>query len=108
MLQVFFALTMAATGVSQTMALAPDVNKTKRSAASVFKILDSKPKIDSSSEKGLTPDRVSGNIELQHIFFKYPTRPNVQIFKDLSLSIPSGKVKLNSPIKLVPFLSSFD
>lgn len=89
--RVFFSLTMAATGVSQTMALAPDVNKTKRSAASIFQILDSKPKIDSSSDKGQIPERVSGNIELQHISFKYPTRPNIPIFKDLCLSIPSGK-----------------
>lgn len=30
-------------------------------------------------------------IELKHVGFKYPTRPDVQIFRDLCLSIPSGK-----------------
>ncbi|CAI9087895.1 OLC1v1022086C2 [Oldenlandia corymbosa var. corymbosa] len=89
--KVFFALTMAAMGVSQGTALAPDINKAKLSAASIFAILDSKQKIDSSSEEGQVLSTVNGDIELKHVSFKYPTRPDVQIFKDLSLTIPSGK-----------------
>ncbi|KAI3456077.1 hypothetical protein Pfo_012740 [Paulownia fortunei] len=89
--KVFFALTMSATGVSQASATAPDVNKVNDSAASIFEILDSKPKIDSSSDEGTTLASVRGEIELQHVSFKYPTRPDIQIFKDLCLSIPSGK-----------------
>ena len=89
-MQVFFALTMAAIGVSQSSALAPDTGKAKDSAASIFEILDSKPSIDSSSNEGITLPSVTGNIELQNVNFKYPTRPDVQIFKDLSLKIPSG------------------
>ncbi|KAI3935492.1 hypothetical protein MKW98_027632 [Papaver atlanticum] len=89
--KVFFAVVMAAMGVSQTSAIAPDSNKAKDSAASIFKILDRKPKIDSSSDKGITPKIIKGDIELQNVGFKYPTRPDVQIFRDLCLSIPSGK-----------------
>ncbi|KAL2524305.1 ABC transporter B family member 9 [Abeliophyllum distichum] len=89
--KVFFALTMSATGVSQASAMAPDINKTKDSAASIFDILDSKPNIDSSSDKGTTLDTIKGDIEFQHVNFKYPTRPDIQIFKDLSLTMPSGK-----------------
>ncbi|XP_024020533.1 ABC transporter B family member 9 isoform X2 [Morus notabilis] len=89
--KVFFALTLAAMGVSQTTALAPDSSKAKDSAASIFKILDRKPKIDSSSDEGVTLPTVTGDIELQHVSFRYPTRPNVEIFRDLSLTIPSGK-----------------
>ncbi|KAL3616958.1 ATP-binding cassette sub- B member 9 [Castilleja foliolosa] len=89
--KVFFALTMSATGVSQTSAYAPDVNKVKDSAASIFEILDSKPKIDSSSNEGTKLDSVRGDIELRHVSFKYPTRPDIEIFRDLCLSIPSGK-----------------
>ncbi|KAK6124138.1 hypothetical protein DH2020_042111 [Rehmannia glutinosa] len=89
--KVFFALTISATGISQASATAPDVNKVKDSAASIFEILDSKPKIDSSSDEGTTLATIRGEIELQHVSFKYPTRPDMQIFKDLCLSIPSGK-----------------
>ncbi|XP_061370011.1 ABC transporter B family member 9-like [Gastrolobium bilobum] len=89
--KVFFCLTITAMGLSQTSALAPDTNKAKDSTASIFEILDRKPIIDSSSNEGMTLETVTGNIELQHVSFSYPTRPHIQIFKDLSLSIPSGK-----------------
>ena len=93
--KVFFALTMSATGISQASATAPDVNKVKDSAASIFELLDSKPKIDSSKEEGTALSSVRGEIELLHVSFKYPTRPDIPIFRDLCLSIPSGKVYIS-------------
>ncbi|KAJ4976405.1 hypothetical protein NE237_001511 [Protea cynaroides] len=89
--KVFFALTITAMGVSQSSAMGPDTNKAKDSAASIFDILDSKPKINSSSDEGTTLSNVKGDIELQHVSFKYSTRPDMPIFRDLCLSIPSGK-----------------
>ncbi|GAB2252720.1 hypothetical protein Droror1_Dr00005567 [Drosera rotundifolia] len=89
--KVFFALTISAIGLSQSSSMALDSNKARDSAASIFDIIDSKPKIDSSSEKGVTLESVKGDIEFEHVSFKYPTRPDIQIFKDLNLSIPSGK-----------------
>lgn len=91
-LQVFFAITISAMGVSQATGMAPDSNKAKDSAASIFQILDSKPKIDSSSDTGITLSTLVGEIELEHVSFKYPTRPDVQIFRDICLKMPSGKV----------------
>ncbi|XP_060672571.1 ABC transporter B family member 9 [Ziziphus jujuba] len=89
--KVFFALTISAMGVSQSSALATDTNKAKDSAVSIFGILDRKTKIDSSSNEGTTLSSIAGNIEFEHVSFKYPTRPDIQIFKDLCLSIPTGK-----------------
>ncbi|XP_024022964.1 ABC transporter B family member 11 [Morus notabilis] len=89
--RVFFALNMAAIGVSQSGSLSPDINKTKSAAASVFAILDRKSKIDTSDDKGTVLERVKGEIEFRHVSFKYPTRPDVQIFQDLCLAIHSGK-----------------
>nr|XP_043635409.1 ABC transporter B family member 21-like [Erigeron canadensis] len=89
--RVFFALTMAAIAISQSSSFAPDTSKAKSSAASVFAILDRKSEIDPSDESGVTLDTVKGEIELHHISFKYPTRPDVEIFRDLCLTIHSGK-----------------
>ncbi|KAK0582916.1 hypothetical protein LWI29_031058 [Acer saccharum] len=89
--RVFFALTMAALGISQTSSIAPDSSKAKLAAASIFAIIDRKSKIDPSDESGMTLDNVKGEIELQHVSFKYPLRPDIQIFQDLSLSIHAGK-----------------
>ncbi|EEF43201.1 multidrug resistance protein 1, 2, putative [Ricinus communis] len=89
--RVFCALTMAALGVSQTSSLAPDASKANRAAASVFAILDQKSKIDSSDDSGTVIEHLKGDIELRHVSFRYPTRPEIQIFRDLSLAIHAGK-----------------
>lgn len=93
-LQVFYALFLAATGISQSGFLAPDASKAKSAVASVFAILDRKSKIDSSDESGTIIERVKGDIEFQHVSFAYPTRPYIQIFRDLCLVIRSGKVTI--------------
>nr|XP_043636259.1 ABC transporter B family member 21-like isoform X2 [Erigeron canadensis] len=89
--KVFFALSMAAIGISQSSSFGPDISKAKSSAASVFTIIDRKSEIDPSDESGMTLDTVKGELELHHISFKYPTRPEVEIFHDLCLTIQSGK-----------------
>ncbi|WCJ22614.1 ABC transporter B family member 11 [Euphorbia peplus] len=89
--QVFFALTMTALGISQSSSLAPDSTKAKGATASVFAIIDRESKIDPNDESGTTLQNVKGEIELRHISFKYPSRPDTQILRDLSLFIKSGK-----------------
>ncbi|MED6142738.1 ABC transporter B member 11 [Stylosanthes scabra] len=88
--RVFFALSMAAIGISQSSSLVPDSTKAKSAAASIFAILDGKSRIDPSDESGITYE-AKGEIELHHVSFKYPTRPDIQIFRDLNLTIHSGK-----------------
>ncbi|KAF9613659.1 hypothetical protein IFM89_009547 [Coptis chinensis] len=89
--EVFLALTMATTGISESSSLAPDSSKAKSSTASIFGILDQKSKIDSSDDSGITLQNTEGEIELRHVSFKYLARPDIQIFKDLCLAIHSGK-----------------
>ncbi|GMH30820.1 hypothetical protein Nepgr_032663 [Nepenthes gracilis] len=89
--RVFFALTMAAIGISQSSSFTPDSGKAKIAAASIFAIVDRESNIDPSDESGMTLDDVKGEIELEHVSFKYPTRPDIQIFRDLNLTIHAGK-----------------
>lgn len=79
--------------VSQSSSMAPDSSKAKSATASIFELIDRKSKIDSCDESGTTLDNVKGEIELHHVSFKYPSRPDIQIFRDLNLAIHSGKVK---------------
>jgi ATP-binding cassette subfamily B (MDR/TAP) protein 1 len=83
---------MAAVALSQSSFLAPGASKAKSSAASIFAILDQESKVDPSDKSGMTLQNVKGEIEFHHVTFKYPTRPDVHIFRDLSLTIHSGKV----------------
>ncbi|EEF43200.1 ABC transporter B family member 21 isoform X1 [Ricinus communis] len=90
--RVFFALSMAALGISQSNSLAPDANKARSSAASIFTILDQKSKIDPSDPSGTIIENLKGEIEFRHVGFQYPLRPDIQIFQDFSLAIQSGKI----------------
>jgi ATP-binding cassette subfamily B (MDR/TAP) protein 1 len=47
--------------------------------------------IDSSSDKGMTPSSVTGDIVFRNIRFAYPARPEVDVFKYFSLKIEAGK-----------------
>ncbi|XP_028778657.1 ABC transporter B family member 11-like [Neltuma alba] len=89
--RVFFVLTMAAVALSQSGLMAPSASKATDSVASIFDILDQKSKIDSTDVSGLTLQDLKGEVEFRHVAFKYPTRPDVQIFRDLCLTIHSGK-----------------
>jgi ATP-binding cassette subfamily B (MDR/TAP) protein 1 len=86
---------MATIGVSQTSALGSDSAKAKESASSIFALIDRKSRIDSSSDDGMVLADVAGELELCQVCFSYPSRPSVQIFRDLSLRIPPGKVSNN-------------
>ncbi|XP_059439255.1 ABC transporter B family member 21-like [Corylus avellana] len=89
--RVFLALTTAATAVTQSSSFSNDSQKAKNATASIFAIVDRKSKIDPIDESGISLDDVKGDIELHHVSFKYPSRPDAQIFRDLNLVIPAGK-----------------
>ncbi|KAL9325737.1 hypothetical protein ACSQ67_006382 [Phaseolus vulgaris] len=89
--RVLFALSLAAMGISGSGSLVTDSAKSKSAAASVFGVLDRKSQIDPSDDSGFTLEEVNGEIEFNNVSFKYPTRPDVQIFRDLCLTIHSGK-----------------
>lgn len=55
----------------ESTAVAPNADKAKGSAASIFEILESKPKIDWSSKDGMTPSTVRGDIVFEHVSFRH-------------------------------------
>lgn len=87
---------MASIGISHSSTFTSDTSKARSAAASVFSIIDTKPKIDPSDESGTTIDKVKGEIQLRHLKFRYPTRPDIQIFKDINLT-NSGKASVACP-----------
>uniref|UniRef100_A0A0D9YDK8 MDR-like ABC transporter n=1 Tax=Oryza glumipatula TaxID=40148 RepID=A0A0D9YDK8_9ORYZ len=89
--KVFFALVLAAVGVSQSSALSTNATKARDSAISIFSIIDRKSRIDSSNDEGAIMENVTGSIDFNNVSFKYPSRPDVQIFSDFTLHIPSQK-----------------
>ncbi|WVZ09499.1 hypothetical protein V8G54_014029 [Vigna mungo] len=89
--RVFFTLTLAAIAMTQSGFMAPGASKAKSSVASIYAILEQKSNIDPSDESGMMLQEVRGEIEFHHVTFKYPTRPDVLVLRDLSLTIHAGE-----------------
>jgi ATP-binding cassette, subfamily B (MDR/TAP), member 1 len=70
------------------------VTFTRAGAAAVelFDLIDRKSAIDTFEASGQEPTTSKGNIELQNVSFSYPTRPDVRVLDDFSLTVPAGKV----------------
>ena len=60
-------------------------------AAKLSVIIDRAPPIDSADPSGLTPEKVVGEIGLKDVKFSYPTRPDVQAVKGVSLFFRAGE-----------------
>ncbi|KAJ9679856.1 hypothetical protein PVL29_021691 [Vitis rotundifolia] len=73
---------------------APDIqifNSAKAAGNEVFQVIKRKPAISYDSE-GKTLKKINGNIDMQDVYFTYPSRQERLILDGFSLSIPAGKV----------------
>ncbi|KAE8351679.1 P-loop containing nucleoside triphosphate hydrolase protein [Aspergillus coremiiformis] len=60
-------------------------------AAKIYITIDRASPLDPYSDEGDKPDHVEGNIEFRNVKHIYPSRPEVTIMDDVSLTIPAGK-----------------
>ncbi|KAJ7550909.1 hypothetical protein O6H91_07G124500 [Diphasiastrum complanatum] len=88
---VYYAMSMTTMLMSRCLEMIPDINKVRATFHSIFEILDYKSKIDPSETTGCTVAKSQGAIRFRHVSFAYPSRPDVQIFRNLSFSCPAGK-----------------
>ncbi|XP_020919115.1 phosphatidylcholine translocator ABCB4 isoform X3 [Sus scrofa] len=88
---VFSAIVFGAVALGHASSFAPDYAKAKLSAAHLFRLFERQPLIDSHSEEGLRPDKFEGNVTLNDVVFRYPTRPNVPVLQGLSLEVKKGQ-----------------
>ncbi|KAI6041410.1 ste6-like protein [Pisolithus marmoratus] len=70
----------------------PDVSSARGASAAIIKLLDSIPEIDAESAEGkmLEGSKVKGQIHLENVHFRYPTRPTVPVLCSLNLTVAPG------------------
>jgi len=70
----------------------PDMSSGKGAATELVRLFDAEPKIDADSTSGkvLDAEKVQGHLKLNHVRFRYPTRPGVRVLRDLSLEVKPG------------------
>ncbi|PHU08872.1 ABC transporter B family member 9 [Capsicum chinense] len=90
-INVLMAIMIGGMSLGQTT---PSLNAFAAGQAAAYKMFETinrKPLIDASDVSGVVLEHIEGEIELKDVYFRYPSRLDVQIFSGLSLVVPSGK-----------------
>ncbi|KAG0315420.1 Multidrug resistance protein 1 [Dissophora globulifera] len=88
--QTMFAIVFMAMGLGQMAVQMPKYVKGKQSAINVFELLDKKTTIDADKD-GIVLEKLEGNVALEGVNFAYPTRPDIELFKDVNLEVRSSQ-----------------
>ncbi|KAL3522614.1 hypothetical protein ACH5RR_015448 [Cinchona calisaya] len=88
--KVYLALIASAAGITEASAMALDIKKATALASSICTVFANIQR-NNSSKMGITVKNIVGDIEFKSVSFAYPSRPNVKVLKDISLSISAGK-----------------
>ncbi|CAM2105501.1 ATP-binding cassette sub-family B member 5 isoform X1 [Lepidochelys kempii] len=90
-LAVFFCVTFSSYCLGTAAPHFETFSIARGAAFKVFKIIDQKPTIDSFSSDGHKLDHIKGTLEFNNVQFSYPSRPDVQVLKGLTLKIDCGQ-----------------
>jgi len=91
-IRVFMVLMVSANGAAETLTLAPDFVKGGRAMRSVFETIDRRTEVEpDDADAAPVPERPRGEVELRHVDFAYPLRPEVPVLRDLSLRARAGR-----------------
>jgi ATP-binding cassette subfamily B (MDR/TAP) protein 1 len=90
-LREYMVFSFATFALVEPFGLAPYILKRRKSLISVFGIIDREPKIDPDDNTALKPPNVYGSIELKHLDFCYPSRPEVLVLSNFSLKVNGGQ-----------------
>ncbi|XP_028410024.1 multidrug resistance protein 1-like [Dendronephthya gigantea] len=77
--------------VGQTSSMTPDYSKAKFAAQKVFSFIGSVPSIDNQSDEGLKPEKCKGEVRLNHVGFRYPSRRRVKVLRNLNITVKPGQ-----------------
>ncbi|NXU10625.1 ABCBB protein, partial [Pardalotus punctatus] len=89
--RVISAIVTSGTALGKASSYTPNYAKAKTSAARFFQLVDRLPQISVYSEKGEKWDDFKGSIEFLNCKFRYPSRPDIQVLKGLSISVKPGQ-----------------
>uniref|UniRef100_A0A7S1E3B9 ABC transmembrane type-1 domain-containing protein n=1 Tax=Hemiselmis andersenii TaxID=464988 RepID=A0A7S1E3B9_HEMAN len=91
-LKTFFVLVFTTMGMGQVSAFAPNLAEGKQALSYAFELDDTISEIDPTSQDGDKPAaRTQGHIEFKAVDFAYPSRPDTQTLKSVSIEIQPGQ-----------------
>jgi ATP-binding cassette subfamily B (MDR/TAP) protein 1 len=88
---VFMSILIGSISMAQFTPDMQAITQGRGAAAKLYQTIDRIPDIDSLDPGGLKPQNVKGHITFENVNFNYPSRPNVAVIENLSISFPAGK-----------------
>ncbi|KAL0442574.1 UNVERIFIED_CONTAM: ABC transporter B family member 9 [Sesamum latifolium] len=88
---VILAIMVAGSSMAQMSPCLNSFSAGQAAAYKMFEAISRQPLIDPCDTSGIVLENLEGEIEFQDVYFRYPSRPNVQIFSGLSLHVQKGK-----------------
>ena len=72
------------------------LNNAMAAASAIFDTIDRVPSIDSSTDEGLKPDKIEGELRLVDLRFRYPSRASTEVLRGVSCTFPAGKTTVSA------------
>ncbi|KAK3108334.1 hypothetical protein FSP39_005774 [Pinctada imbricata] len=88
---VFFSVLIGAFSIGNAAPHLQSLATARGAAFKIYALIAQVPDIDSSSEEGLKPPTITGNLEYRNVEFTYPARKEVKVLKGVSLSVERGQ-----------------
>ncbi|KAG5381686.1 hypothetical protein IGI04_033156 [Brassica rapa subsp. trilocularis] len=89
--EIFTVFVSTGRVIADAGSMTTDLAKGSDAVGSVFAVLDRSTTIEPESPNGYVTEKIKGQISFVNVDFSYLTRPNVAIFKNLSIEIDQGK-----------------
>ncbi|GKU07403.1 unnamed protein product [Fusarium langsethiae] len=88
---VVLSVLLASSSIGLLYPQIPALANGAAAASELFKIFDKPSLLDPLSNEGDVPETCNGHIQAENVSFSYPSRPDTQVLKDISMNIPAGK-----------------
>lgn len=88
---VLFAIIMGAQNLGFSSPHVDSFGVALGAARNLFRIIDRESEIDPMSEMGNKPQSITGRLRFEDIHFRYPSRPDVEILKGLTVDVEPGQ-----------------
>jgi ATP-binding cassette subfamily B (MDR/TAP) protein 1 len=86
-----FVIMFSTFGAGHAQQYGPSTGKALKAALRIFSIIDEKSDVDIDEDRSdeviATPEIFEGKVEFRNVWFRYPTRPDIWILRDFSLTI---------------------
>ncbi|GAB9472093.1 Multidrug resistance protein abc superfamily [Globisporangium polare] len=90
-MSVFFAVIMGAMALGQASPSVQAIYAARACAYDVFRVIKAESKVNPLDEDGRILNHVAGKIALSNITFAYPSRPDINVCSEYSLTIDAGE-----------------